>query len=236
MRRRILIIEDEPGIGMAVKDELQFEGFEVQLLENGSEGFEAILQERPDLVVLDLMLPGKNGFEICSEIRRRGIETPVVMLTARTQEADRVRGLDLGADDYVVKPFSLTELVARIRAVLRRYDRNSVGMPEGSQTFQVGQLSVDLKRQTVFRGEEDINLTRKEFQLLELLLRRRGEVISRDEFLDAIWGEDVYVTHRTIDTHMATLRKKIEDDPAHPVYILSVRSVGYRFNENLTVS
>ncbi len=236
MKKKILIIEDEQGISMAVKDELEFEGFEVRLAENGLQGLEAILDDRPDLVVLDLMLPGKNGFEICKEVRRRGIETPIVMLTARTQEVDKVRGLDLGADDYVVKPFSLAELVARIRAVLRRYKKAGVPEGEGAQTCQVGQLRVDLRKQAVFKKEEKIELTLKEFQLLALLLRRRGEVISRDDFLDTLWGEDVYVTHRTIDTHMVALRKKIEDDPAHPQYILSVRGIGYKFNENPTVS
>ncbi len=236
MKKKILIIEDEQGISMAVKDELEFEGFEVRLAENGLQGLEAILDDRPDLVVLDLMLPGKNGFEICKEVRRRGIETPIVMLTARTQEVDKVRGLDLGADDYVIKPFSLAELVARIRAVLRRYEKTGVPEGEGAQTCQVGQLRVDLRKQAVFKREEKIELTLKEFQLLALLFRRRGEVISRDDFLDTLWGQDVYVTHRTIDTHMVALRKKIEDDPAHPQYILSVRGIGYKFNENPTVS
>ncbi len=236
MKKKILIIEDEQGISMAVKDELEFEGFEVRLAENGLQGLEAIVDDRPDLVVLDLMLPGKNGFEICKEVRRRGIETPIVMLTARTQEVDKVRGLDLGADDYVIKPFSLAELVARIRAVLRRYEKAGVPEGEGAQTCQVGQLRVDLRKQAVFKKEEKIELTLKEFQLLALLLRRRGEVISRDDFLDTLWGQDVYVTHRTIDTHMVALRKKIEDDPAHPQYILSVRGIGYKFNENPTDS
>lgn len=233
MKKKILVVEDEPGISMAIKDELEFENFEVMLAEDGPTGLQAIVKENPDLVVLDIMLPGKNGFEVCQEVRKKGIATPIIMLTARTQEVDRVRGLDLGADDYVLKPFSLAELVARIRAVLRRSEKESAEDGAQRRTAQCGKLEVDLKKHQVLKAGRPVELTHKEFQLLELLLQRPGEVISRDEFLDHIWGEEVYVTHRTVDTHMASLRKKIEDDPNRPQYILSVRSVGYKLNEKL---
>ncbi len=232
MKKKILVIEDEPGISMAVKDELEFEGFEVELAEDGLAGLESIHRAVPDLVILDLMLPGKNGFEICRQVRNEGIVVPIIMLTARTQEADKVRGLDLGADDYVTKPFNLAELVARVRAVLRRYEQASTEARQNSGALQIGQLRLDLKKHQLFKGRETVELTHTEFRLLEMLLRRPGEVITRDEFLNSVWGEDVYVTHRTVDTHMATLRKKIEEDPNRPHYILSVRGAGYKLNED----
>ena len=231
MPQRILVIEDEPGIRLALKDELQFEGFEVDLAEDGPTGLSAILRSPPELIVLDLMLPGQNGFEICREVRARGIRTPIIVLTARNQEVDKVRGLGLGADDYVTKPFSLAELVARIRAVLRRVQKGDDG-----DVLEVRPIKLNLRKHRAFKDDVELQLTDTEFRILALLLKRPGEVITRDDFLKQIWGEDVYVTHRTVDTHVAALRKKIEDDLEHPAYILSVRNVGYRFNENLTPS
>ena len=232
MKKTVLIVEDEPGISMALRDELEFEGFRVLLAEDGPSGLRTMVGDLPDVVLLDLMLPGKNGFEICREARKAGVNAPIIMLTARTEGADKVRGLELGADDYVTKPFQLSELVARIRAVLRRYERNS----GEARVYRLGELQVDLRKREVLRAGEPVELTRKEFQLLELMLGRPGEVITRDEFLDSIWGEEVYVTPRTVDTHMATLRKKIEDDPNEPEYLLSVRGIGYKLNEKLTES
>ena len=231
MPQRILVIEDEPGIRLALKDELQFEGFDVELAEDGPTGLAAILRFQPELIVLDLMLPGRNGFQICQEVRTRGIRTPIIMLTARNEEVDKVRGLGLGADDYVTKPFSLAELVARIRAVLRRAQKE-----DDRDVLEVRRIKLDLRRHSAFKGNIELQLTDTEFRILTLLLKRPGEVITRDDFLKHIWGEDVYVTHRTVDTHVAALRKKIEDDLEHPAYILSVRNVGYRFSENVTPS
>jgi DNA-binding response OmpR family regulator len=231
MKKKILVVEDEPAIAMALRDELEFEGFDVTVAEDGNRALETMLAARPDLVVLDLMLPGRNGFEVCREARRSGFDAPIIMLTARAEGVDKIRGLDIGADDYVTKPFQLAELVARIRAVLRRSEK-CAAEPAAARVFQIGPLRVDVRKREVARGREKIELTRKEFQLLELLLARPGEVITRDEFLDSIWGEDVYVTHRTVDTHVATLRKKLEEDPNHPRYILSVRGIGYKLNEN----
>lgn len=231
MPQRILVIEDEPGIRLALKDELEFEGFQVEVAVDGLAGLTAILGSPPELIVLDLMLPGRNGFQICEEVRARGIRTPIIVLTARNQEIDKVRGLGLGADDYVTKPFSLAELVARIHAVLRRTQKNDVG-----DVLEARPIKLDLRRHCAFKGDTELQLTDTEFRILALLLKRCGEVITRDDFLRQIWGEDVYVTHRTVDTHVAALRKKIEDDLEHPAYILSVRNVGYRFNEHITHS
>jgi two-component system alkaline phosphatase synthesis response regulator PhoP len=235
MKKRILVIEDEPSLSMAIRDELEFEGFAASVVEDGVEGLDRVLKDAPDLVVLDLMLPGKNGFEICREVRKQGVSIPIIMLTARSQEVDRVRGLELGADDYVVKPFSLAELVARIRAVLRRTERPDPAGEE-PQILGVGELRLDVRKQEAFKGNRRIELTHKESQLLEFLLRHPGEVISRDEFLNRLWGEDIYVTPRNVDTHMASLRRKIEDDADHPRYILSVRGAGYKLNEDPTGS
>lgn len=232
MRPRILVIEDEPGLRLAVKDELEFEGFDVAVAEDGPGGLTAIRRWAPDLVVLDLMLPGQNGFQICQTLRSEGIRTPVIMVTARGQEVDKVRGLEAGADDYLTKPFGLAELVARIRAVLRRTQ------PEDDQreVLEAPPIKVDLRRHRAFKGDSELHLTDMEFKLLALLIKHPGEVIARDEFLRQIWGDEVYVTQRTVDTHVASLRKKLEDDPEHPVYIQSVRNAGYRFRENVTSS
>ena len=224
MKKTILFIEDEQGIRMAVKDELEFEGFAVQLAEDGRAGLESILKSPPHLLLLDLMLPGKNGFEICREIRRHGVKTPVIMLTARGQEVDKIRGLEVGADDYITKPFSLAELVARIRAVLRRCDPE-----ENNDVLGGGVVTVDLRQHQVLKLGQPVELTDKEFQILALLMKRASQVVTRDEFLKVIWGEDVYVTHRTVDIHISAVRKKIEDDPERPALIVSVRNVGYRF-------
>jgi DNA-binding response OmpR family regulator len=231
MKKRVLVVEDEPSLAMAIRDELEFEGFEASVVENGIVALDRILKESPDLVVLDLMLPGKSGFDICGEVRQQGRTTPIIMLTARAQEADKVRGLELGADDYVVKPFSLAELTARIRAVLRRTEPRPAE-PASESNLKVGALRLNVRKQEASVDDRKIDLTHKEFQLLEFLLRHPGEVISRDEFLDQVWGGEVYVTPRSVDTHMAALRRKIERDPDHPRYILSVRGAGYKLDEN----
>ena len=231
VRQKILVIEDEPGIRLAIKDELEFEGYDVVLAVDGPSGLAAISTSRPDLVVLDIMLPGRNGFQICQDVRAQGIHTPIIVITARNQESDKLRGLELGADDYVTKPLSLAELVARIRAVLRRTHRD-----DDRDVVDVPPIRIDFRRHVALKSGVELHLTDTEFQILALLLRRAGEVITRDEFLKQVWGEDVYVTHRSVDTHVASLRKKIEDHLERPTYILSVRNVGYRFNENVASS
>ena len=225
LKKTVLVIEDDPGISMAVRDELEFEGFRVEVAHDGRVGLESILRSPPHLIVLDIMLPGENGFQICKEVRTRGISTPIIVLTARGQEADRVRGLELGADDYITKPFSLAELVARVRAVLRRYEPE-----ERSDAIRHGAVTIDLRKRQVLKGNAVVELTDKEFQILALLMKRSSEVITRDDFLTTIWGDDVYVTPRTIDIHISALRKKLEDDPEHPSLIVSVRNAGYKFS------
>ena len=231
MAVKILVIEDEPGIRLALKDELTFEGFEVELAEDGQSGLASLLQSPPALVVLDLMLPGRNGFHICEEVRKRGLRTPIIMLTARNEDVDKVRGLGLGADDYVTKPFSLAELIARIRTVLRRSAPH-----EPDDVLESRSIRLDRRRHSASKAGIELQLTDTEFRILSLMLARPGDVITRDDFLNHVWGDDVHVTHRTVDTHVAALRKKIEDDVDHPDYIVSVRNVGYRFNANVTAS
>ena len=228
---RALIADDEPSIVMAVRDELQFEGFEVDAAADGPEALARARAIHPEVLLLDLMLPGMNGLAVCRELRPEMPDLWIIMLTVRGQEADRVTGFEAGADDYVVKPFSLRELVARIRVGLRRRgNRDRLGVRA------LGELTVDLKARRVHRQGVEIPLTRREFDILELLLRRTGEVITRDEFLDIVWGKDVYVTSRTIDTHVGALRKKLEGRANAQTYICSVRGIGYRLDENLLKS
>ena len=220
---RVLIVDDEPAIVMTVRDELEFEGLEVASAGDGPTGLKAALDLRPDVLLLDLMLPGMNGFDICRRLRPELPDTWIILLTARGQEVDRVTGFEAGADDYVVKPFSLRELVARVRVGLRR---RTAGRPHAVQTF--GDVQIDVRARAVTKAGRSVPVTRKEFEILALLAHRPSEVIARDEFCDLIWGADVYVTQRVIDTHIASLRKKIESDPNNPQHILSVRGVGYK--------
>ena len=228
---RILIVDDEPSIVMAVRDELLFEGFKVESAVDGPEAIKLAHELRPDVLLLDLMLPGLNGFEVCRQLRSEMPEMWIIMLTVRGQEVDRVMGLELGADDYVTKPFSLRELVARIKVGLRRQTGR-----RKSPLHRLGNIEIDLPSHRVTKNGAELSLTKKEYEILELFLSRPGEVITRDEFLNQLWGEDVYVTHRVIDTHMASLRKKLEDDPNNPEHILSVRGVGYRLDVNSSES
>jgi two-component system alkaline phosphatase synthesis response regulator PhoP/two-component system response regulator VicR len=227
MMSRVLIVDDEPSIVLPVKDEMSFEGFEVESAADGPSGLEKARQWRPDVLLLDLMLPGLNGFEICRQLRSLLPDLWIIVLTARGTEADRVTGFEAGADDYIVKPFSLRELVARVKVGLRR--RNS---PSSEPLRTFGNIVIDPRARRVTRGGVEVSLTRKEFDLLEFLAGHPGEVIPRDEFCNKLWGDDVYVTERVIDTHIASLRRKIETDPANPRHILSVRGVGYKLSSN----
>jgi DNA-binding response OmpR family regulator len=226
---RILIVDDEPSIVLALRDELEMEGFEVHSCADGLSGIEKAREIRPDVILLDWMLPGMSGLEICRRLRSETADLWIIMLSVRSSEVDRVLGLEYGADDYLTKPFSLREVVARVRGALRR----RAGASEKS-AYSFGSLEIDLRSRRVTKGRREVKLTRKEFDMLALLARRAGEVIARDEFLDLIWGEDVNVTHRVIDTHMASLRKKIEDDPDRPQYIHSIRGIGYKLDRNLS--
>lgn len=228
---RVLIAEDEPSIVLAVQDELTFEGFEVFAVDDGPTAVSQAGVLRPDVLLLDLMLPGMNGYAVCRALRPAMPDLWIIMLTVRGQEADRVTGFEAGADDYVVKPFSLRELVARVRVGLRRRQNR-----ETSASRTLGEVQIDVKARRVLKNGVDVALTRREFDILDLLLRRPGEVITRDEFLDQLWGKEVYVTNRTVDTHVAALRKKIESESDPKPYICSVRGVGYRLDENLLKS
>lgn len=225
---RVLIADDEPTLVMAVRDELAFEGFDTHAVTDGPSAVAQAEALRPDVLLLDLMLPGLNGFAVCRELRPRMPDLWIIMLTARGQEVDRVTGFEAGADDYVTKPFSLRELVGRIRVGLRRRQGRQM-----SATRVLGDVVIDLRARRVQKAGAEVALTRREFDILELLLSRPGEVITRDEFLDRLWGKEVYVTNRTVDTHVAALRRKLEGETDTAAYISSVRGIGYRLDENL---
>jgi DNA-binding response OmpR family regulator len=222
---RVLVVDDEPSIQMAVRDELQYEGFEVDVASSGPEALARARASSPDVLVLDLMLPGQNGFEVCRTLRKERPSLWIIMLTVRGQESDRVTGFESGADDYVTKPFSLRELVGRIKVGLRR---SHLTAPPRRVMF--GDVEVDLAARRVLRNGRVVELTPKEYDILALLVSRPGVAISRDEFLDEVWGRDVNVTHRNVDTHLSSLRRKIEVDPDAPSFIVGVRGVGYRFD------
>ena len=224
--KRILIIEDDAAILRGLKDNLEYESYEVLTAVDGEEGYYLIKEKKPDLIILDLMLPKMNGYELCRKVRHEGVTTPILMLTARGEEMDRVHGLDLGADDYVTKPFSVPELLARIRAIIRRIQKAKSG--DLPSHLQFGEISVDFKCFEARKGEEVLDMSRKEFGVLRLLAARAGEVITRDELLDEVWGYDQYPTTRTVDNHIALLRTKLEDDPSKPRHLLTVHGVGYK--------
>jgi DNA-binding response OmpR family regulator len=224
-RIRILVVEDDAAILRGLTDNLRFEGYEVIPARSGEEGLRLILEGEPDLVVLDVMLPVLSGFDICRRVRKEGKMMPILMLTARAQEVDRVMGLDLGADDYVTKPFSIPEFLARIRALLRR--ANSSALLPARVTF--GEVKVEFERYEAMKSGEKVRLSPKEFGVLRLLVAREGEVVSRTDLLHEVWGYDHFPTTRTVDNHMASLRSKLEEDPASPEHLLTVHGVGYRF-------
>jgi DNA-binding response OmpR family regulator len=223
---RILVVEDEPTIAIGLHDDLTIEGFDVEVVSDGDAGARAAGRGGFDLILLDVMLPGKDGFTLCRELRAAGVHVPIILLTARGQEADKVAGLGLGADDYVTKPFSPRELMARVHAVLRRATRSPVG-----RGFQFGSVRVDFARHEVLRDGRTVDVTPSEFKLLRVLIERRGEVLSIDQLLHEAWGADVFLTDRVVYTHVNNLRAKIEPDPRQPRHIISVRGVGYRFQE-----
>jgi DNA-binding response OmpR family regulator len=225
--KKILIIEDEESIRMALEDDFRLENFDVTVAFDGIEGLTKAVNPDIDLIILDIMLPGINGFEICKKLRSQGIRTPVIILTAKGQEIDRVLGLEIGADDYVTKPFSPRELQARVKAVLRRMETE----PDDRQDnlYRSGGLEVDFRQYECRKNGKAVSLTVHEFGLLKYLIQNSGKVINRDELLDEVWGKDVFITPHTVDTHMANLRKKIEDVPSLPRLIISIRGVGYKF-------
>lgn len=224
---RVLLIEDEQPLRLAVGDSLRDEGYRVLTAADGEAGLRIALEEKPDLIVLDIMLPKMDGFAVCRELRRLGRTMPVLMLTAKGLVEDRVTGLDAGADDYMVKPFSLSELHARIRAMGRRLNADADKVTRVS----FGEVEVDFAQRTCTCSGKPVELTAKEFGVLELLVSRKGDAVSRDDFLDIVWGYAAFPTARTVDNHVARLRHKLEPDPHRPVHFLTVPKVGYRFGE-----
>jgi len=224
-KTRVLVVEDDAAILRGLTDNLRFEGYEVIPIRSGDEGLRLILERDPDLVILDVMLPVLSGFDVCRRVRKEGKMMPILMLTARAQEIDRVMGLDLGADDYVTKPFSIPELLARVRALLRRANPDTP-LPE---RVAFGDVSVEFDRYEAERGGEAVRLSPKEFGVLRLLVSRVGDVVSRTDLLHEVWGYDRFPTTRTVDNHMASLRSKLEADPANPQHLLTVHGVGYKF-------
>jgi DNA-binding response OmpR family regulator len=225
---RILIIEDDPVIVRGLKDTLEDESFEVVTAADGGDGYDKIVRGQPDLIILDLMLPKLGGFDLCRRVRSEGIPTPILILTARGEEADRVKGLDLGADDYVVKPFSLLELLARVRALLRRPPPASSVPKALAEPLKFGDVVIDFRCFEARKAGLVLDMSRKEFGILRCLASRAGGVVTRDELLDEVWGVDCYPTTRTVDNHMSMIRAKIEDSPANPKHLVTVHGVGYK--------
>jgi two-component system, OmpR family, alkaline phosphatase synthesis response regulator PhoP len=228
MSQRILLVEDEPGLSLTLTDLLAGEGYQVETAADGPAGLAMATSERFDLLVLDVMLPGKNGFEVCRELRQRGSDVAILMLTAKTQLTDRVVGLKLGADDYLIKPFEPPELLARIEALLRRV-RKVRHMPV--VRFQFNNVDVDFEKGVVHKAGVPVSLAGKELELLRFLVDHRGNVVSREELLEGVWEYQPGVSSRTVDVHVAWLRQKLEDNPQNPQYIRTVRGVGYRFSD-----
>lgn len=219
----VLIVEDDPTMLRALKDNFEFHGYRVLTAEDGEAGLNAALNALPDLILLDIMLPKINGYEVCRLIRRENLPMPIIMLTAKGEESDIVLGLNLGADDYVTKPFSIKELLARAEALLRRVRKTE------QEIYEFGDCRLDLPARKFTRSEEEIKLSPKEFRLLELFVKRPGRALTRDEILNLVWGYDSFVGERSIDRFVTTLRNKIEPDPHNPVFIHTIREIGYKF-------
>ena len=224
---RILIVEDEPDIVLCLEEDLHRQGHDIRVAKDGKEGLELGRSGGWDLILLDVMLPKMDGFDACSELRKAGVATPIILLTARAQEAEKELGLDSGADDYVTKPFSLRELRARIRAQLRRAVRN------GAQQCRFGECEVDFDRAELRRSGEPVEITPQELRLLNVFLKNRGRVLNRNQLIESAWGHGVAITDRAVDTHVFNLRKKIEPVPSEPRFLVGVRGLGYRFNDDL---
>jgi DNA-binding response OmpR family regulator len=222
---KILIVEDEPDMLMGLQDNLQFEGYKVVTATDGQAAIDVALDACPDLILLDIMLPKLNGYEVCKQLRQRGLQTPIIMLTAKSQEVDKVLGLELGADDYLTKPFSIRELLARIKAVLRRPRRTG----EKLESYSFGKVKVDFRKCIAIRKGTAVDLSHYEAEILRVLITNKDEPISRNRLLDEVWGYQLFPTTRTIDNHVVKLRQKVEDDPHNPAHILTVHGMGYKF-------
>ena len=226
LAKRILIIEDEQDLARGLEINLTREGYRVLQAASGEDGVQLAIKENPNLIILDIMLPGMSGLDVCRELRHKGFTAPIIMLTAKAEEVDRVVGLEIGADDYVTKPFSVRELQARIRVQLRRQPARS---PEDLPRYRFDDVDVDFEKCRTKRGGAPLELTTKEYELLRLLIRCRGDVVSRDRMLNEVWGYEASSTTRTVDNHILKLRQKLEEDPANPRHILSIYGEGYKF-------
>ena len=224
---KVLIVEDDQAMAVALRDGFSYEGFDVEVAPDGEQGLRLARESKPDLMILDIMLPKMTGLEICKDLRGQGSNLPIIMLTARGQEIDKVLGLKLGADDYVTKPFSFMELRARVDAVLRRTSPSGAARNGGQHEF--GSLMIDLDHHIARKNGNDLSLTPREFRLLDHFIQHLGEVVTREQLLDHVWGYDTIPYTRTVDTHIAKLRKKIEDNPADPHLIVTVHRLGYKF-------
>lgn len=224
---KILLVEDEKGLIITLTDRLESEGFEVTSASDGKKGFDLAATSNFDLIILDVMLPKKNGYDIARDLRQKGIDTPILMLTAKGETIDKVLGLKLGADDYLTKPFEVIELLARVEALLRRSPHQTNGAT--AESFRFGSVTIDFKRAEVVKDQNAVELSAMEFKLLQFLIENRGTVHSRDALLDAVWGYDAMPTTRTVDVHIAWLRQKLEENPRHPLYIQTVHGMGYKF-------
>ncbi len=222
---RILVAEDEPDMAMGLRENLKIEGYEVLEATDGEQAFNIAITHRPDLILLDIMMPKMDGFEVCRRVREHGFTMPILMLTARAQEMDVVRGLELGADDYVTKPFGVRELLARIKVALRHVGAE----PSTMRVLKVGNAEIDLIKGKVTRGDQTFNLGYFEIEMLKMLIDRTEEPVPRNELLDKIWGLDAFPTNRTVDNHIVSLRRKIEDDAKNPQHIITVHTIGYKF-------
>lgn len=226
MNSNILLVEDEPGLVLTLSDRLRSEGYTVEAVNDGVSAMERAMRDHFGLIVLDVMLPLKGGFEVCQELRQQGFTTPILMLTARTQTEDKVKGLKIGADDYLTKPFEMAELLARVEALLRRGTKTG---NDGPDFYDFGPLRIDIRRSEVFRDGVSAALSTKEFQLLRYLVEHRGRTLTREELLKDVWGYSSAPTTRTVDVHVAWLRQKLENDPKQPQYIMTVHGQGYKF-------
>jgi DNA-binding response OmpR family regulator len=229
MMTRVLIVEDDEAMSIALRDGFQYEGYSVTVAKDGESGLQLATEESPDLILLDVMLPKMTGLDICKQLRGGGSAVPIIMLTARGQEIDKVLGLKLGADDYITKPFGFMELLARAEAVLRRSHPAPALAPAPPETYSFGDVSVDFRRHEARKGDQPIDLSPREFQLLAFFIQLRGEVITREKLLDTVWDYNSIPFTRTVDMHIAKLRKKIEDNPSDPRHIVTVHRLGYKF-------
>ncbi|MCW8849265.1 MAG: response regulator transcription factor [Melioribacteraceae bacterium] len=223
--KRILIVEDDPAILIGLKESLLEEHFEVLTASDGEEGYQKGKKENIDLIILDLMLPTKNGIEICKDLRLNGVSVPILMLTSKKEEMDKVLGLEIGADDYVTKPFSIRELIARIKALLRR----NTEMKKELEEYSFDNVMLDFKKQEAYKNNNSLDLSTTEYNLLKYFIQFEGEVVTRHQLLDDVWGYDNFPTTRTVDNFILNIRKKIEDDPSQPKHLLTVHKAGYKF-------